>query len=103
MVKNKQTNKQITIIKTRKKIEAKYTLNNEVCIYAVGFFGLTLLNLLQISQKQIKRVLTNKMKVRIETSQNKFIRFCLQLNKTTHISHDEFHILNRLPVTERFK
>ena len=46
-----------TIIKKR---EAKYTLNDKVCIYAVGLFGLALLNLLQISQKQIKRALTKK-------------------------------------------
>ena len=43
------------IIKWKKR-EAKYTLNNEVCIYAVGFFGLALLNPLQVPQKQIKRV-----------------------------------------------
>ena len=57
---NKLTNKTkikiIIIIKKWKKREAKYTLNNEVCIYAVGLFGLALLNLLQISQKQVKHV-----------------------------------------------
>ena len=31
--------------------------------------------------------LTNKLKNRIQTSQNKCIRFCLQLDKMTHISH----------------
>ena len=46
-----------TIIKKR---EAKCTLNDKACIYAVGLFGLALLNLLQISQKQIKRALTKK-------------------------------------------
>ena len=46
--------------------------------------------------------LTKKFKNRIETSQNKCIRFCLQLEKTTHMSHKEFETLNWLPVTERF-
>ena len=46
--------------------------------------------------------LTKKLKNRIQTSQNKCIRFCLQLDKMTHISHKEFEILNWLPVTERF-
>ena len=46
--------------------------------------------------------LTKKLKNRIQTSQNKCIRFCLQLDKTTHMSHKEFETLNWLPVTERF-
>ena len=46
--------------------------------------------------------LTKKLKNRIQTSQNKCIRFCLQLDKMTHISHKEFETLNWLPVTERF-
>ena len=46
--------------------------------------------------------LIKKLKNRIQTSQNKCIRFCLQLDKTTHISHKEFETLNWLPVTERF-
>ena len=41
--------------------------------------------------------LTKKLKNRIQTSQNKCIRFCLQLDKMTHISHKEFETL-----TERF-
>ena len=41
--------------KKKKKREGKYTFNNKICIYAVGLFGLALLNL-QVSQKQIKRV-----------------------------------------------
>ena len=36
------------------------------------------------------------------TSHNKCIRFYLQLDKMTHMSHKEFEILNWLPVTERF-
>ena len=46
--------------------------------------------------------LTKKLKNRIQTSQNKCIRFCLQLDKMTHISHKEFETLNWLPGTERF-
>ena len=46
--------------------------------------------------------LTKKLKNRIQTSQNKCIRFCLQLDKMTYISHKEFETLNWLPVTERF-
>ena len=46
--------------------------------------------------------LTEKLKNRIQTSQNKCIRYCLQFNKMTHISHKEFETLNWLPVTERF-
>ena len=46
--------------------------------------------------------LTKKLKNRIQTSQNKCIRFCLQLDKTSHMSHKEFETLNWLPVTERF-
>ena len=46
--------------------------------------------------------LTKKSKNRIKTSQNKCIRFCLQLDKTTHISHKEFEALNWLPESERF-
>ena len=47
--------------------------------------------------------LTKKLKNRIQTSQSKCIRFYLQLDKMTHISHKEFETLNWLPVTERFK
>ena len=46
--------------------------------------------------------LTKNLKNRIQTSQKKSIRFCLQLDKMPHISHKEFQILNWLPVTERF-
>ena len=31
------------------------------------------------------------------------MRFCLQLDKLKHISHEEFEHLNWLPVTNRFK
>ena len=46
--------------------------------------------------------LTKKLKNRIQTSQNKCIRFCLQLDKVTNIFHKEFEILNWLTVIERF-
>ena len=46
---------------------------------------------------------TKKLKHRIQTTQNKCIRFCLQLDKLKHIFRDEFEHLNWLPVTYRFK
>ena len=46
--------------------------------------------------------LTKKLKNRIQTSQNKCICFCLQLDQMTHICHKEFETLNWLPTTERF-
>ena len=45
---------------------------------------------------------SRKMNNRIQTSQNKCIRFCLQLDKMTHITNKEFGTLNFLPVTGRF-
>ena len=47
--------------------------------------------------------LTNKLKHRIQTTQNKCMRFCLRLDKLKHIYHEEFERLNWLPVTYRFK
>ena len=46
--------------------------------------------------------LTNKMKSRIQTTQNKCMCFCLQLGKMAHISYKEFETLSGLAVTERF-
>ena len=46
--------------------------------------------------------LTKKLKNRIQISQKKRIRFCLQLEKMAHLSHKEFETLNWLPATERF-
>ena len=46
--------------------------------------------------------LTKKLKNRIQTSQNKCTRFCLQLDKMTHIFREKFETLNWLPMTERF-
>ena len=45
---------------------------------------------------------TQKMKNKIQITQNKCIRYCLELNKITHISKNEFETLNRLPVKDRF-
>ena len=47
--------------------------------------------------------LTKKLKHRIQTTNNKRMCFCLQLDKLKHISHEEFECLNWLPVTYRFK
>ena len=46
--------------------------------------------------------LTKKLKNRIQTSQNKNVRFWLQLDNMAHISHKEFETLNWLSLTERF-
>ena len=46
--------------------------------------------------------LSNKLKHRIQTTQNKSMHFCLQLDKLKHISHEEFERLNWLPMTYRF-
>ena len=47
--------------------------------------------------------LTKKLKHRIQTTQNKCIRFCLQLDKLKHISHEDSERLNWFPVTYSFK
>ena len=48
--------------------------------------------------------LAKKIKHRIQTTQNKCIRFCLQLDNLKNLnSHEEFERLNWLPVTYRFK
>ena len=46
--------------------------------------------------------LSKKLKNRIQTSQNKCIRFCLQLDKMSHISQKEFEAINWLPFKERY-
>ena len=46
--------------------------------------------------------LSKKLKSRIQTSQNKRIRFCLQLDKTSHISEKEFETINWLSIKERY-
>ena len=47
--------------------------------------------------------LTKKLNHRIQTIENKCIRFRLQLEQLKHISHEGFERLNWLPVTYRFK
>ena len=47
--------------------------------------------------------LTQKLKKKLEVMQNKCIRFCLQLNKMSTISHKEFKDLNWLPAINRFE
>ena len=47
--------------------------------------------------------LKKKIKYRIQTAQNKCIRFCLKLDNLKRISHEEFQRLNWLPVTYKFK
>ena len=47
--------------------------------------------------------LTKKLNHRIQTIQNKCIRFCLKLEQLKHISHEGFERLNWLPATYRFK
>ena len=46
--------------------------------------------------------LTQKMKNKIQITQNKCIWYCLQLDKMTHISKNKFETLNWLPVKYRF-
>ena len=45
---------------------------------------------------------SKKLKNRIQTSQNKCIRLCLQLDKMWHISQREFETINCLPIKERY-
>ena len=47
--------------------------------------------------------LTQKLKKKLQVMQNKCIRFCLQLDKMSTISHKEFKDLNWLPVINRFE
>ena len=46
--------------------------------------------------------LSKKLKNRIQTLQNKCIRFCLQLDKMSHMSQKEFETINWLPIKERY-
>ena len=46
--------------------------------------------------------LTQKMKNQIQITQNKCIQHCLQLDKMTGISKNEFETLKWLPVKDRF-
>ena len=46
--------------------------------------------------------LSEKLKKRIQTSRDKCIRFCLQLDKMSHISQKEFETISWLPIKERY-
>ena len=46
--------------------------------------------------------LNKKYKAKLQIMQNKCIRFCLKLDKKTHVGLNEFEKLNWLPVEERF-
>ena len=46
--------------------------------------------------------LNKKLSTKLQTSQNKCIRFCLQLGNRSHIGASEFEQINWLPVKERF-
>ena len=46
--------------------------------------------------------LTQKMKIKVQITQNKCIRYCLQIDKTTYVSKNEFETLIWLPVKDRF-
>ena len=46
--------------------------------------------------------LSKKVKSKIQTSQNKCIRFCPQLDKMSHISQKEFKTINWLSIKERY-
>ena len=41
-------------------------------------------------------------KKKIQTLQNKCIRFCLQLDKMSHVSLEEFETIDWLPIKERY-
>ena len=45
--------------------------------------------------------LCKKLKNKIQTTQNKCVRFCLNLDKMAHISQNEFKKLNWLPISDR--
>ena len=45
--------------------------------------------------------LTQKLKKKLQVMQNRCIRFCLQLDKMTTVSHKEFKDLNWLPIINR--
>ena len=46
--------------------------------------------------------LFKKLKSKTQTSQNKCISFCLQLDKMSDTSQKEFEIINWLPINERY-
>ena len=47
--------------------------------------------------------LNKKFKTKLQTLQNKSVRFCLQLDNRTHVGITEFKKINWLPVDYRFR
>ena len=47
--------------------------------------------------------LNKRITKKIQTSQNKCVRFCLRLGNRTHIGTDEFRKMNWLPIKQRFE
>ena len=47
--------------------------------------------------------LNQKLSEKLQTAQNKCIRYCLQLGNRSHIGANEFEKINWLPVRERFR
>ena len=45
--------------------------------------------------------LNEKLKNKIQTTQNKCVRFCLNLDKMAHISQNGFEKLNWVPISDR--
>ena len=45
--------------------------------------------------------LTGKTKKKIQIMQDKYIRFCLRLDKMCHISEEDFRLINWLPTSKR--
>ena len=46
--------------------------------------------------------LNKKLKSKLQTVQNRYIRYCLQLHNRSHLRVKHFEKTNRLPVSERF-
>ena len=47
--------------------------------------------------------LSKKLKDKLQVTQNKCIRFCLKLKSREHISNENFHKMNWLPINQRFR
>ena len=47
--------------------------------------------------------LSKKLKDKLQVTRNKYIRFCLKLQSREHISNENFHKLNCLPINQRFQ
>ena len=47
--------------------------------------------------------LTSKFKMKLQTPQNKYVRFCLEVDNRVHVGITEFKQINWLPVNYRFR